>query len=111
MNDDRVDRTKITLTDGNPVPVDYSHTQNRGDGQQKGYVILSDEERLKSFVRPVRQSYAHKTCGAVTHMGLKLAETYARDPGFYDGTFCATCRDHFPLDQFVWDGTNEILGS
>ena len=27
-----VDRTQRTLTDGCPVPDDYSHTQDRGDG-------------------------------------------------------------------------------
>lgn len=106
-----VDRTKRVLTDGSPVPEDYSHTQDRGDGQQKGYIVLSASERAKGFVRPVRQKYVHKPCGVVTHMGLALAETYARDPGFYSGTFCVGCRAHFPLDQFVWDGTDEMLGS
>jgi hypothetical protein len=33
--------------------------EDRGDGQQKGYVILSAEERRKGFVRPVRTSYRH----------------------------------------------------
>jgi hypothetical protein len=62
-------------------------------------------------VRPVRQTYTHLTCGTDTHMGLALAETYARDPGFYGGTFCVCCRTHFPLDQFVWKGTDEKVGS
>jgi len=106
-----VDRTQQTLTNGSPVPKDRSHTQDRGDGQQKAYIVLSAEERAKGFVRPVRQKYIHKTCGVVTHMGLSLAETYARDPGFYSGTFCVRCRKHFPLDQFTWDGTEEVLGS
>lgn len=44
-------------------------------------------------------------------MGQALAETYARDPGFYTGTFCCQCREHFPLDQFVWAGTEERVGS
>jgi len=43
-------------------------------------------------------------------MGLSLAETYARDPGFYSGTFCCNCGSRFPLDQFKWlDG--EPVGS
>ena len=50
-------------------------------------------------------------CGATTTMGIALAETYARDPKFYNGTFCATCRAHFGLDQFVWTGTDEQVGS
>jgi len=51
-------------------------------------------------------------CGAMTTMGIAIAETYARDPGYYKGgTFCCKCRDHFPLDEFVWDGTNEKVGT
>jgi len=112
MNDvPPVDRTQRTLTNGAPVPENYEHTQDRGDGQQKGYVVLSAEERAKGFIRPVRENYVHKTCGVVTRMGLALAETYARDPKFYSGTFCVGCGKHFPLDEFTWDGTDEVLGS
>jgi hypothetical protein len=106
-----VDRTQRILTDGSPVPDDYSHTQDRGDGQQKGYIVLTEAERAKGFVRPVRRDYVHTPCGTRTVMGLALAETYARDPGFYSGTFCVGCGKHFPLDQFVWDGTTETVGS
>jgi hypothetical protein len=105
-----VDRTKQVLTDGSPVTPDHREI-NPSTGQQKGYVVLTPEERAKGFVRPVRQAYTHKTCGTDTHMGLSLAETYARDPGFYSGTFCVFCKNHFPLDQFVWLGTDEQLGS
>lgn len=97
-----VDRSKQMLTDGSPVPEDRSHTMDRGDGQQKGYIVLSDEERLKGWVKPYRDTYTHTVCGGVTHMGRKLSETYARDPYFYSGTFCANCGTHFPLDQFKW---------
>lgn len=40
----------------------------------------------------------------MTRMNRRLAETYARHPGteYYDGTFCAGCHDHFPLNEFVW---------
>lgn len=99
------------LTDGSPVPEDYSHTQLRPDGQQLGYVVLSAEERAKGFVRPLRHSYVHKVCGSSTRMATSIAETYAREPKFYSGTFCCHCRTHFPLDQFVWEGTEERVGS
>jgi len=105
-----VDRDCRVLTDGSPVTDDHREI-NPTTGQQKGYVVLCGAERKKGFVRPVRQSYVHKTCGVTTSMGLALAETYARDPQFYSGTFCVHCRTHFPLDQFVWSGTNEVLGS
>jgi len=81
-------------------------------GQQKGYVVLTPEERAKGFVRPVRRSYIHNTCGVSTKMSQDIAETYARDPSFYSGTFCSHCRAHFPLDQFVWlDNPDQQVGS
>lgn len=100
------------LTDGSPVPADGSHKELRPDGQQKGYIVLSAEERAKGFVKPVRRSYVHAYpsetnrqigCGVETTMGSALAETYARDPRFYSGTFCVGCKSHFPLNQFLWD--------
>jgi hypothetical protein len=103
-----VDRSARVLTDGSPVTDD--HREIQPNGQQKGYVVLSAEERAKGFVRPVRRAYRHLTCGAVTTMAVSLAETYARDPSFYSGTFCVSCGSHFPLDQFAWDGTAEQLG-
>lgn len=99
-----VDRSARVLTDGSPVTDD--HRELLPSGQQKGYVVLSAEERAKGFVRPVRATYKHVTCGSTTTMGTALAETYARDPGFYAGTFCVTCRTHKPLTEFVWmDGS------
>lgn len=84
------------------------------DGMQETYLVLSAEERAKGFVRPVRRSYRHDTCGVVTTMGVALAETYARDPHFYGGTFCARCGSHFPVGaagEFTWDGTDERVGT
>jgi len=108
--------TKTTLTDGSPVTPDHREIIDCGPraGQQKAYVVLSDEERAKGFVRPVRQSYIHQKCGVKTTMGLALAETYARDPNFYSGTFCCGCGTHFPVGpdgEFVWDGTGEKVGT
>lgn len=88
---------------------DEADLSDRGDGQQKDYIVLSDAERAKGFVRPVRQTYIHNKCGAATTMGLPIAETYARNPHFYSDTFCVRCRNHFPVGEFgefVWeDGT------
>lgn len=111
MDDDV--KPKTTLTDGSPVTPDHREI-NPATGQQKGYVVLSDEERGKGFVRPVRHSYIHDKCGTLTTMGQALAETYARDPYFYSGTFCCGCRAHFPVGEdgeFTWDKTNEKVGT
>ncbi len=98
------------LAGGGPVTPDHRDI-NPATGQQKGYVVLTPEERAKGFVRPVRLKYVHTPCGAVTTMAESIAETYARDPKFYSGTFCINCRAHFPLDQFTWDSTDEVVGS
>lgn len=160
-----VDPSRRTLTDGSPVSDD--HRELKPNGQQKGYVVLSDAERARGFVRPVRSSYVHvgrpgpayplrdltpeesrrhaaagyvkyenyppelsplagrfwtqamldkvgKGCGTVTTMGAALAETYARQPDFYSGTFCCGCGAHFPVGadgEFFWDGTTERVGT
>lgn len=97
------------LTNGQPVPEDGSHKEiDPISGQQKGYVVLSPEERAKGFVKPVRRSYTH-VCGSLTTMGTALAETYARNPYFYSGTFCCTCSEHFPLSEFVWEPDGEPM--
>lgn len=88
----------------------------RPDGQQQRYLVLSEDERAKGFVRPVRDRYRHLACGTVTTMGRALAETYAREPTFYTGTFCCHCGRHFPLKEagkaaFVWDEDGTPVGS
>ena len=137
--------------------------------QSKKYLILSEEERAKGFIRPVRDSYIHRGrevnikaelhiltevekhkyrnenyaaflkypkdqypligtyltqreletyragyvggCGALTKMGKAIAETYARDPKFYGFTYCTGCSKHLNVNEFIWDGTNEEVGS
>jgi hypothetical protein len=102
--------SEITMTDGSPVTADHREIDPK-TGMQKGYVVLSEAERAKGFVRPVRTKYVHKKCGVLTQMGISLAQTYARDPKFYGGTYCVACRDHFPVAEFLWDGTQEEVGS
>jgi hypothetical protein len=130
--------------------------------QNAAYLVLSEEERAKGFVRPVRCSYVHvgpsgpqypvrdltpdererygddwakyepypegslsigrfweqrqldavgKGCGTLTTMGRALAETYAREPGFYGATYCCGCSRHLSVGEFVWDGTEQRVGS
>lgn len=47
-------------------------------------------------------------------MGDTLAQTYARQPDFYSGTFCCHCHAHFPVGadgEFVWQGTDQKVGT
>lgn len=96
------DRNDPRLThgpDSEPVP------------QAEVYLVLSESERAAGFVRPVRTSYLHTTCGAVTSMGLSIAETYARDFRFYGSTYCCVCRMHKPVGpegEFVWEDGSKV---
>lgn len=126
-----VDYSQRTISGHEGMPVTEDHKEiDPTTGQQKGYVVLTAAERAKGFVRPVRRTYIHAGkppegqgfeypirkvfpggCGSRTTCSQDIAETYARDPNFYSGTFCCSCRKHFPLDQFVWEGTTEPVGS
>ena len=88
-------------------PFDPSLKKIGPDGMQEKYLVLSDEERAKGFVRPYRDAYRHLACGHITTMGRALSETYARQPSFYGGTYCCHCKTHFPLladgkRAFIW---------
>lgn len=100
---------RTTLTDGRQVYPE--HRNLKPNGQQQDYVVLAEEERAKGFVRPVRRTYVHEKCGSATTMGQTLAETYARQPDFYSGTFCVGCGKHFPVGadgEFVWDDGSKV---
>lgn len=77
--------------------------------QHEVYLVLSEEERAKGFVRPFENRYIHASelggCGVVTKMGDALSETYARDPRFYGATYCVGCNMHKPVgtnSEFYW---------
>lgn len=86
-------------SDNEPVP------------QNEKYLVLSEEDRAKGFVRPVRLSYIHNTCKTVTTMGQAIAETYSRDPKFYGATYCVHCQMHRPVSEFVWVDDGSVVGS
>lgn len=79
--------------------------------QHDVYLVLSDEEIAKGFVRPLRRSYVHDKCGETTTMGLKLCETYAREPKFYGSTYCTHCSMHLPVAEFKWSEDGAVVGS
>jgi hypothetical protein len=138
---------------GSPAPT----LETKENGQHSSYWILSESERAKGFVRPVRTAYKHvgrpapkypmrgatpeeieqfkdegwiefevypegsnglgkwwsqadldsvgNGCGTVTTMSRAIAETYAREPGFYGATMCVGCQKHLPVGEdgeFVW---------
>ena len=85
--------------DGPPVP------------QAEVYLVLSEDERAKGFVRPVRRTYMHLVCGTETTMGVAIAETYAREPSFYGATYCVRCGVHRPVGEhgeFTWPDGSKV---
>ena len=114
MSNEHKYRPGVTTLSGREPEVHASPAPagiNENTGQYRDYWVLSSEERAKGFVTPVRNSYVHNTCGGVTKMANELSETFARDPSFYGGTFCVKCRAHYPVSEFVWDGTDIVMGT
>ena len=103
---------KMSRTTTDPTDPRLVHANDETPRPQaEVYLVLSAEERAKGFVRPLRHAYKHKTCGTATMMGQELAETYARNPKFYGGTFCCHCQMHRPVAEFTWDPGTEVVGS
>lgn len=93
-----------------PNDLDLGHGGNDTPvPQNKKYLVLSEEERGKGFIRPYRDSYKHEVCGSITTMGRAISETYARNPYFYGATYCVNCSMHKPVGEdgeFIWlDGS------
>lgn len=106
----RVDRAVGTTDDPRDPRLTHG-VDTEPTEQAEVYLVLSDEERAKGFVRPLRRTYVHETCGTVTRMSNEIAETYARRPNFYGATYCTGCRKHLPVKEFFWEGTTERVGS
>lgn len=84
---------------------------NQGLGYEK-YEAFPESESPRVGKYWTKKELENKGCGVVTTMSGPLAETYARDPGFYGGTFCCGCGTHYPVNQFIWEGSNdERVGS
>lgn len=105
---------QYSTTDGQPPAPGFENASApqpvKTDGQHAAYWILSEAERSKGFVRPVRRGYIHRKCGSETIMGLTIAETYARDPKFYGATFCVKCARHFLVREFNWSDGAGVVG-
>lgn len=98
-------------TTSDPTDPRLTHgADNAPVAQADVYLVLSEQERAKGFVRPLRTTYVHN-CGAVTTMSTDIAETYARQPDFYGSTYCVACRMHLPVSEFTWDKDGQVVGS
>lgn len=73
------------------------------------YPSAADGKSLGKFFTRSQVARAGRRCGSVTTMGQTIAETYARNPNFYGGTFCCACGAHFPLNEFTWEPDGEPM--
>lgn len=106
----------------------YVHSGNGGPQHPTRELTADEKERYAAFGYVLFEAYPDdgartgnywtqerldraKACGSVTRMGNALSETYAVDPSFYGATFCVGCKAHFPVAEFLWDGTDETVGS
>ena len=71
-------------------------------GQYRDYLVLTEEERALEFLRPLRTSYTHTVCEALTQMVKEIAETFAREPGFYSTMYCRSCKAMVPVGELRW---------
>lgn len=71
--------------------------------------LSTDEAR--GFVRPLRRLYVHEVCGTTSRIPTDLAETFARNPAAYERAWCDECDQLCPVGEFVWQGTDERMGT
>lgn len=77
---------------------------------RRAKTLMMDDHDKKIFVRPVRRTYTHLVCNRDTTIGQQVAEKFAEDPSFYGIVFCVRCMKTFPVKEFVWAGTKEVVG-
>jgi hypothetical protein len=92
-----VDREQVTLTDGSKVTPD--HRELKPNGQQKGYVVLSDAERARGFVRPVRRSYVHVGRPAPKYPLRDITDDDLRECGLTRGEYGYVKYEEYPPGQ------------
>lgn len=110
--------TRCTTSGEIPINPDTSSVPNdakRADGQHVDHWTMCPTEIIEAgFKRPIRLKYQHTVCGVVTSMPRQIAETYAANPRYYGSTYCCGCNKYLPVGEsgeFVWDGTNERVGT
>jgi hypothetical protein len=101
----------VGVTDDRNDPRLTHGVDNEPVEQAEVYLVLSEADRAKGRVRPIRNQYVHRTCNQPTRMGQALAETWAKDPQFYGATLCVHCQMHRPVSEFTWMDDGTVLGS
>lgn len=94
--------------------IERSHLVEGPRRRAKVTWALSDEDKRKGRLRPLRYVYLHETCGALTKVSVTTAEFMASQPYAFKRAYCAHCRAQFaagPDGEFTWKGSTERVGS
>lgn len=94
-------------TTDDPPPEDFDYGERLDDGQFENHPTIDEGE----FQQQPRDTYVHvEGCGQSTTMARDLAESVARDPGYYSKTFCAGCNGYVPVEEVEWeDGEDWVV--
>lgn len=93
--------------DKDSAMTDFDYGSKNQDGQYQNHPSLPED---LPQTQPVRFKYDHLKCSGQTRVPEVVAKTYARNPKFYSSTFCCTCKDYFPVSEFVWSDCHKPIG-
>ena len=67
-------------------------------------------KREETFKLYYDRFYTHLICGSEMLMDRTRVALMLKYPGYFLKVFCDKCGDRFPLEDFVWSGTDTKLG-
>lgn len=115
-----IERTASGAIDGRLIKIednDYPHHEMYTRETGYGGYLKYPKERHPLVGRYLKQEEVDAIigrklhvggCGVSTKMDREIAETYARNPRFYRGTFCVGCKKHLPVEEFVWEDGSKL---
>ena len=74
-------------------------------------VFVADHQKEQGYIRPLRYTCFHVSCQGTTTMTPEVASAFATNPQFHRSTYCCKCAQQFPVSQFLWSGSDTVLGT
>jgi hypothetical protein len=93
------------------TPEQHEQYDKFGYVKYEAYPVTDDDTVIGRFWTQEQLDKVGSGCDTATTMSIAIAETYAVEPGFYGSTYCVGCSKHLPVNEFVWSGTQERVGS
>lgn len=102
------------MPDERAVPVPPPATPAAKPVKLAGPSKPTEVEASVGYVRPHRDAVVHVVAGKrcpVTILRSDHADFHARTPGILDRITCSTCRVNALASDFVWHGSDEVVGT